>query len=238
MKAKLQAEHRQLMWSFGFASKDPHLVYANHNFESPKDDSKYRDFIEDLDECGLFGPQTLHESLRSGQEMFRQCLDWLSKGASIEFGHSSARSFEPEFGEYVNKWLQDPRVKFLDLHGMRHTSIALRPGRVTWHPWRCSGIAFVQAGVQRDPLDLLCWHVLHLYLDGDLKIRRCRYAGCQKFFKHENIRKIYCTDRCRALDHKKSPADMRNYMRKYRAIKRRLNSNSRRALKFPPIKRR
>jgi hypothetical protein len=223
---KLQTQRRQLTWDFAFASKDPHLEFANHNFESSKEDSKYREFFEDLAESVFCSHATLDKALRSGQEMFRQCLDWLSKGASIEFGHSKARRFEPELGEYVKKWLADPRVRFLDLHGMRHTGIALRPARVRWQPWRCSGIAFVQERAQRDPLDLLCWHIIHLYLDGDLRIKRCRYPGCQKFFKHENVRRIYCDDKCRALDHKKSPTEMRVYMRNYRAIKRSLKSKS------------
>jgi hypothetical protein len=224
MKTKLQAERRQLMWNFGFGSEDPHLVYANHDFKSLKKDTEYEELIEDLYQCVPLGRETLQELLRSEQEMFRQCLDWLSKDASIQFNNPRAGKSDAGLNECTGKWLQDPRVKFLDLHGLRHTGVGLRPERVRWNPWIYHGISFVQEGVHKDPLDMLCWHVLDLHLRGDLKIKRCRYAGCRRFLEPKNIRKIYCEDICRAMDHKKTPEQMKLYMREYRKVRRHCDS--------------
>jgi hypothetical protein len=224
MKTKLQAERRQLMWGFAFASEDPHLVYANHDFKSQKKDAEYEGLTKDLHDCVSLSWEPLQELLRSEQEMFRRCLDWLSNDASIRFENPGAKGFESGLNENTRRWLQDPRVKFLDLHGLRHTGVGLRPGRVRWNPWIYHGISFVQEGVHKDPLDMLCWHVLDLHLRGDLKIKRCRYAGCRRFFEPKSIRKIYCKDICRAMDHKKSPEEMKLYMRKYRKVRRHCDS--------------
>jgi hypothetical protein len=163
-----------------------------------------------------------HSSLRSGQDLFRRCLEWLGEEGSLRFRRITPLNVDAALHQAVRRWSQDPRVKFLELHGVKHTGVGLMPGMVAPNPWRCHGIAFAQAGVQRDPLDFLCWHLICLHIAGDLNVRRCRYRGCRKFFEPMNARKVYCKDACRALDHKKSREEMKLYMRRYRVVRQRL----------------
>lgn len=229
MRTKLQDERYQQTWSrmgsgMGGDPEDPHLVYANHDFGSQDKDAQFEEMVEYLDNNYISSGQELY---RSEQDLFRQCLEWLAAGASIEVDDLISGTRDEQLTEAVGAWSSDPRIRFLELHALKHPSGGgLAPGLVRSKPWRCLGLAFKQ-GVAKDPLDMLCWHIITLYLDGRLTVRKCRYAKCQKFFDYRrNIRRVYCQDKCRARDQMKSREAMRLYMREYRRIKRTTNAKS------------
>ena len=201
--------------------KNPHLIYANHDFESQETDEKFEELVDDLEASG--GSSRGDELYRSGQDMFRQCLEWLGIGASMEFDRFDSPPTDKQLTHAFRKWSSDPRVAFLRLHGVEHAGVGLAPGQIVFHLSRSRGIAF-KPGVPRDSLDILCWHIVYLYVGGHLKVRRCAYAKCRKFFEPLNTRRIYCRDICRVKDHRKTPEQMREYMREYRRIKRRIRS--------------
>lgn len=226
MKSKLQGGKRgQLTWSsMEFGPKAPHIVYANHNFLTDEKDTDFDALLASFDDQVLMRTEHFREFMWSQQDQFRRCLEWLSLGAVIMTGRVPSQKLDVAANTSVRKWVRDPRVKFLELHGTKHADILLRPGAVRSHPWRCYGLAFAQA-LPRDPLDLICWYVIGLHLGDALNVRVCHYKGCRRFFEPKTLRRIYCKDICRALDHRKSPEESRAYMRNYRAIKRRLRSN-------------
>jgi hypothetical protein len=238
MRANLQQEHSQaFFWSgLGWGPKNPHLVYANHDFIGGVKDELFSQLVEMLDNVSSWEKTRIIEYLKTEQETFRKCLEWLSGDARVYVnGHVPLRMLNAVLTRSIRRWEKRDEVKFLQLHGVKHARLELRPSPTgpVWEGSRTCmirGLGLAQRR-ERDPLDLLCWDLIGLAQRNLLKVRRCGYPGCRIFFEPPTPRKFYCSDNCRAKAHKKSPKEMTLYMRNYRAIKRRLKSSSHSALK-------
>jgi hypothetical protein len=209
----------------------PHLLYANLQLDSDKESREQKRLI---DWCQLQGPDwsrmRILKYLASHQSQFRNCLRWLIADAVVDFwefrkelGRNSKYVLESDL---LHEWRKAPDASFLQLHGVSHSDVSLRPqiGPSASGEWLFSGI---DLGPQnpKDPIDVICWHLLYLLMrDGDLNIRECK--GCETFFRPRTKRKYYCSDLCRAKAHAKNPEEWRGYMRKYRAVKKHLEKVS------------
>jgi hypothetical protein len=208
----------------------PHLMYANLEFDSLRGK---RECARLAGWCQLlrlkWNKKRIARYLRSHQAKFRHCLEWLVEDAVVDLEHlqedlgESAEHLSPT--DLLEEWSRTPEARFLQLHGLSHAGVGVRP-RTT--PSDSGVLCFwgvdLGPGKPKDPLDPICWHLLHLLMrDGTLDIRRCKYWGCEKFFRPPTKRKVYCSDLCRAKDHAKSPEEWREYMQGYRANLRRLS---------------
>jgi hypothetical protein len=187
-----------------------HIQYANFDFAVSDSLKRARRIIQ------VFGPPTwtpkrTFEYLKRNQQPFRDCLQWLSDDAALETGYSAAH-----WDGAVQEWSEHPPLKFLRLHGLTHAGVDLGFREV--RDGFFLGLELVQKGA-RDPLDVLCWHLLSLLMwEGELSIKRCSYDGCRKFFAAHGKKK-FCDANCRAKfgRAKLTPEEKRDYMRKYRA---------------------
>lgn len=213
---RLSLQDGTLMEDIGYA---PHLVYANLRFDSS--DENVEPFIE---WCQLVGPawgkQRIVKYLSTHQEQFRECLRWLIEDALVDFDEfrrelgRASKSFRES--DLENEWRKTPEVRFLQLHGLAHSTVSIRPkfGPKESGEWFFSGID-LGPRKSKDPLDRICWHLLHLlFRDGHLNARQCKF--CETFFRPRTKRRWYCSDLCRIKANAKSPKEAREYMRKYR----------------------
>lgn len=205
----------------GFA---PHILYANLQFDSV---GKNREIKRFVDWCREVGPdwndKRILKYLAGHQSEFRECLRWLMEDAIVDL-----EDWREELGKDIehlgddvmlDEWRSRSGAKFLQRHGVSHAGVSVRP-RIT--PAESGVLCFwgIDLGPRKpkDPLDMICWHLLHLLQrDGSVNIRQCRY--CERMFKPRTKRKRYCSDLCRAKDHAKSREEWRDYMRKYRAVR-------------------
>jgi hypothetical protein len=207
-----------------FLGPGPHLRYANLDFGASDARKRGRTLIE-----GLTPPQWTEERtfryLERHQREFRRCLEWLSKGAKATYDEPNDDTDELWKSGIIEKWEQQPEVRFLQHHALDHGRIALQP--FSQDGPHLSGLALSQKS-QLDPLDPLCGYVLSLLMwRGTAGVRRCKNHKCRKFFNPLTARRIFCSDRCRANAHSdgKSLLEKRNYMRTYRAIRRKLRKS-------------
>lgn len=203
----------------------PHLVYANLKFGDPKSRILERRLLRWLGFVGPFGwtNERTVKYLQAHQSQFRDCIDWLSRNAEVNLGFLRNRyESSPDDIDVNEYWAEFPQVRFLQLHGLDHPKIGLKPSVDSDDPLWFAGLQLEQRK-PRDPLDPLCWYLLHLLMrDGTIHIRRCRYQPCGKCFVQRTLRKRYCCGLCRAKDHMKSPQQMRLYMRDYRKKRKQL----------------
>jgi hypothetical protein len=197
----------------------PHMLYANIAFGTPGARKDAKRLLEWL-EFPPWSDERILRFLEKHQGQFRRCLEWLSRGSDTNLNE------EPDEDDFWDirmreKWEREPEVKFLQQHGLDHGRALLQPsgqdGSSFW------GIELHQRK-PRDPLDLICWYILSMLMwDGTVGLRRCQYPKCSKFFQPRTARRRFCSDACRAKDFmgKKSLAEKRKYMRKYRANPRR-----------------
>ena len=205
-------------WPGLLGSPGPHVRYANLEFGKENTLKKARSLLKSVDLNGWSDERTVH-CLEKHQEDFRRCLEWLSKGSVTNFEEPEDESDDFWHVRMREKWEQQPEVKFLQQHGLDHTRVRLQP--VGQDGSFFSGIALEQRK-PRDPLDLLCWHLLALLMwNGTVGVCRCANKKCPKFFQPRTSRKIFCSNLCRAKAHmdRKSPEAKRQYMRKYRKIR-------------------
>lgn len=199
----------------------PHLVYANHQFGVGKADKKWKQLVDWLQFVGPpWKEARVTNYLRRHQKNFRSVLRWVEEGAHVDLRSEYGFELESE-SDVLEYWHKSSRAKFLELHGLRHANILLRPkfGLDDIDELFFSRLDLYQAKA-RDPLDPLCWHLLYLLMrDGTLDVRHCRSPGCGRFFKPKTKRKLYCSNLCRAKANAKSREAMRLYMRDYRRKK-------------------
>jgi hypothetical protein len=187
--------------------------------------------VPKTDDSSTWGIREIIESLKSGQESFRNCLEWLSEGAELYVnGHIPWSLMNAALSRTHKNWKKRENVKFLQLHGLNHTHLELVPSpyaplRMGSRTLMAQGLGLAQRG-WKDPLDPLCWHLIGLAQRSLLRVRRCRYFICGKFFEPLTSRRTYCSDNCRAKNHKKSPEEQRLYMRQYRITRRLLKLKS------------
>jgi hypothetical protein len=211
----------------------PHLRYANLEFGRSDTLKKAKPLLMWIGFYRWDETRVL-KYLEDHQEEFRRCLEWLSTGATTSFDDSEG---EPEdepgdiFGSNTSafadvmreRWEQQPEVKFLEKHGLRDAHIALRP-KNSDGPFFYKGIELDQRS-PKDPLDQLCGFLISLLMwDGTVGVCRCANPECHQFFRLRTMRKIYCSNLCRATAHmnRKSPEARNEYMRKYRENKKKL----------------
>lgn len=210
----------------GFA---PHLLYANLRFDLNDQSGEKRRL---LDWCHRVGPNWREDRilkyLALQQSDFRDCLRWLIEDAVVDF-----EEFRKELGratkdfsehDLLQQWRGTRETSFLQLHGVSHCHVSVQPktGPSESNAWFFSGLD-LGPRKPRDPIDVICWHLLYLLMrDGDLNVRECGY--CETFFRPRTKRKHYCSDLCRAKAHGKTREEQREYMRNYRATKRRLKA--------------
>lgn len=210
----------------GFA---PHILYANLRFDLNDQIAEKRRFV---DWCYRVGPHWSKERilkyLASQQSHFRDCLRWLVGDAVVDF-----EEFRKELGpasqdfpdhDLLQEWRTIGEASFLQLHGVSHCHISVEPkaGPSETNVWLFFGIN-LGPRKPRDPIDMICWHLLYLLMrDGRLNVRKCRH--CETFFRPRTRRKQYCSDLCRAKAHAKTSEEQREYMRNYRATKKRLRA--------------
>jgi hypothetical protein len=203
-----------------FADFDPHLIYANLNFRTEVEtENAQRLFAW----CGVYGPdwsQTrVIKYLRAHQTQFRDCLHWLVRDALVDYENAFSRKVEE--WELETDWRREPELRFLERHCLTHAEIHLKPqfGPAETGAAFFAGLSLGQ-GKTRDPLDPVCWHLLHVLMrDGVLALRECKRKECENFFRTETARREYCSDLCRSKDHAPSKKKNREYMRKYRKRK-------------------
>lgn len=205
----------------------PHLIYANLAFDS---DLRGHDASRLIKWCEAVGPnwgkKRIVAYLDKHQSEFRDCLRWLIDDAPVDLDYlhegcdAADRANLPELEPH---WRREREVRFLQLHSITHGKINLQPrvGPAESGVAQFWGVNLGQ-GRARDPLDPICWHLLHLLMrDGILTIRQCRYWGCERFFQVQTARREYCSDLCRSKAHPRSKKENREYMRKHRALLRR-----------------
>jgi hypothetical protein len=154
--------------------------------------------------------------LARNQREFRRCLEWLSDGSIVNLEERFEEE-EAESHELWQAWEEQPEVRFLQLHGFDHGGIELKP-RWSDGNW-FSGIEMDQRK-SRDPLDLICWYLLsRLMVNGTVGVLRCKYEKCGKFFEPLTVRKLFCSDACRANDFmsKKTREAKAELMKQWRA---------------------
>jgi hypothetical protein len=207
-----------------FLGPGPHLRYANLDFGASDARKRAATLIEGLRPPGWTGERTFRY-LEHHQREFRRCLEWLSTGSQATYDQPDEDSDEVRESAIREKWYQKPEVNFLQRHALDHGRIGLQPS--SQDGTHLSGLALGQKS-SRDPLDPLCGYVLSLLMwRGTTGVRRCKDDKCGKYFNPLTARKMFCSSRCRANAHSdgKSLLEKRNYMRTYRAIRRKLRKS-------------
>jgi hypothetical protein len=201
----------------------PHLLYANLDFGKAQLDKQGRRLVSWCQGIGRHWTENRIVSyLRLHQSEFRACLRWLIDDAVVDFEEDFDPGEALDLVDLEDDWRLDKHVKFLQLHGVSHNILSLHP-QIRPSDSGTPFFARLNLGQTRakDPLDLICWHILYLLMrDGILDIRECWFGGCEKFFRPLTKRRLYCSALCRAKDHAKSKEQNRIYMRKYRQIPR------------------
>ena len=197
-----------------------HLLYANLEFGTARGRNDKRRLLRWLHDYHHFygwrwSGRRILSFLEKHQQRFRDCLEWLANDSVV---HLDEHGFtdDDELSELWKAWRQRPEVKFLQLHGFQHGQVALWPQSNDGAYF--SGLELVQKGA-RDPLDPICWHLVSLLMvDGTVGVRKCKYAGCLKFFQPRTARRLYHKDACRANDFmsKKSPKEKADDMAAWR----------------------
>lgn len=205
---------------------DPIAVYANLRFDSDKERETITFLTDWIRGRGLrWGKKRVIAYLTRHQRSYQLCLQWLIDGAKLELSDYQSIADRLDLYDLVpSEWYEVPEVLFLERHGLSHARVALRPSRAKPNLAALGGLELT-IEKPRDPLDPLVWMMLCGYTEGRLDLRSCYYPRCGKFYKPKTQRRIYCSDLCRAKDNQKSPEESRQYMRTYRATKKKLCKN-------------
>jgi hypothetical protein len=167
------------------------VLYANLDFGNKSAKRKTELLLKSVGSIWRNDKRTFNY-LRTQQKSFRQCLDWLSKGAVIRFEHVDEGT-DPDL-----LWSKSPEVRFLQQHGLEHGNLTLEPCSLdeAGPPYHGFEIEMKRA---RDPLDPICWHLFsELIWNGRVGVSRCKYQVCGKFFRPPSPRRVYCSANCRA----------------------------------------
>jgi hypothetical protein len=149
-------------------------------------------------------PDEFSKTIRLHQAMLRTLLMWLCTEcpAAIEIESLTPVGF-------LDKHAHEVERKLVDCEGM---SGGITP-RLKYDVQYRSLLAPVCAFLIKE-IEALFWEPLPIGI--------CKKPGCGRFILPKRRgRKLYCSDQCRALHHKKSPEEMKMYMRKLRAAKKR-----------------
>ena len=209
---------------------EPHLTYANIDFNSPKSRRTKRRLLRWVQSVVGFytwPERRLLNFLQTHQNEFRRCLAWLSKGAIF---NAVPEGEEIPQEEWTERWKNQPELQFLQLHGLDHSHSVLQY-------LSSDGPAFFGLELApdkvRDPLDPFCWHMLVLLMrDGRVPVQQCKSERCGRFFRARTARRQFCSDQCRSNHHMTgmTAEEKRERMRDWRSKSKRYPSKRKRIL--------
>lgn len=227
MRARLQPYFlRFSSVGWGTGEFTPHLAYANLDFQRRAGSASFRQLLRWLGTVGPLGwtKERTIEYLKANQQEFRSCIDWLCRDADTDLARLRGEydGFDDDDFDFNARehLVSVPAVRFLQRHAFNHMTIELGHRGQDRSPF--AGL-ILEHGAPKDPLDPICWFLIAILIrDTNIHIRRCRYKSCHDYFHPETAKKIFCSDSCRIRHHMKSTEDMRLYMRKRRALLKKL----------------